>query len=89
MAPKDFSSLGEILAVIVMIRLSQATAYWQVVVLFVAVVSVGKTAGLGQTLVATVNQLFIRRKAVTMSTVMTALRRWWSNRGASVGLGYY
>ncbi len=28
MAPKDFSSVGEVLAVIVMILLSQATAYW-------------------------------------------------------------
>jgi sugar phosphate permease len=36
------------------------------------VVSIGKTAGLGQTLMATVNQWFVRRKAVAMSTLMTA-----------------
>ena len=35
-------------------------------------VSVGKTAGLGQTLMATVNQWFIRRKALAMSTLMTS-----------------
>ena len=52
--------------------LSFATEYWQLVLLFVGVVSVGKTAGLGQTLMATVNQWFIRRKAVALSTLMTA-----------------
>jgi len=40
--------------------------------LFVVVVSLGKTAGLGQTLMATVNQWFIRRRALAMSTLMTA-----------------
>ena len=52
--------------------LSFAQEYWQLVLLFVGVVSVGKTAGLGQTLMATVNQWFVRRKAVALSTLMTA-----------------
>ena len=46
--------------------------YWQFVLLFVGVVSVGKTAGLGQTLMATVNQWFVRRKALALSTLMTS-----------------
>ena len=63
---------GGFFAAIGMILLSQATTYWQLVVIFVGVVSIGKTAGLGQTLMATVNQWFIRRKALAMSTLMTA-----------------
>lgn len=52
--------------------LSRVDTYWQLVILYVGVVSIGKTAGLGQTLMATVNQWFVRRKAVAMSTLMTA-----------------
>jgi len=63
---------GGFFAAIGMILLSQATAYWQLIVIFVGVISLGKTAGLGQTLMATVNQWFIRRKALAMSTLMTA-----------------
>ena len=63
---------GGLTAGIGLMLLSFATEYWQLVVLFVGVVSVGKTAGLGQTLMATVNQWFIRRKAVALSTLMTA-----------------
>ena len=63
---------GGFFAAIGMILLSQATEYWQLMVIFVGVVSIGKTAGLGQTLMATVNQWFIRRKALAMSTLMTA-----------------
>ena len=63
---------GGFYAALGMILLPQATAYWQLIVIFVGVVSVGKTAGLGQTLMATVNQWFIRRKALAMSTLMTA-----------------
>ena len=48
------------------------TGYWQLALIFVGIVSTGKTAGLGQTLMATVNQWFIRRKALAMSTLMTA-----------------
>ena len=63
---------GGLIAGIGLILLSRADSYWQLVLLFVGVVSVGKTAGLGQTLMATVNQWFIRRKPLALSTLMTA-----------------
>ena len=69
---RRFVILGGLLAAIGLILLSRATTYWQLMFLFVAVVSLGKTAGLGQTLMATVNQWFIRRRALAMSTLMTA-----------------
>jgi MFS family permease len=55
-----------------LILIAFAHSYWQVLLLFVGMVSVGKTAGLGQTLMSTVNQWFIRRKALAMSTLMTS-----------------
>ena len=63
---------GGLTAGIGLMLLSFAQEYWQLILLFVGVVSVGKTAGLGQTLMATVNQWFVRRKAVALSTLMTA-----------------
>ena len=63
---------GGLTAGIGLMLLAFAQEYWQLVLLFVGVVSIGKTAGLGQTLMATVNQWFIRRKAVALSTLMTA-----------------
>ena len=69
---RRFVIFGGFLAAIGLILLSRATTYWQLMFLFVAVVSLGKTAGLGQTLMATVNQWFIRRRALAMSTLMTA-----------------
>ncbi len=63
---------GGLTAGIGLMLLSFAQEYWQLVLLFVGVVSVGKTAGLGQTLMATVNQWFVRRKALALSTLMTA-----------------
>ena len=63
---------GGLTAGIGLMLLAFAREYWQLVFLFVGVVSVGKTAGLGQTLMATVNQWFVRRKAVALSTLMTA-----------------
>ena len=63
---------GGLTAGIGLMLLSFAQEYWQFVLLFVGVVSVGKTAGLGQTLMATVNQWFVRRKALALSTLMTA-----------------
>ena len=64
--------IGGLTAGIGLVLLSMANTYLQLVLIFVFVVSMGKTAGLGQTLMATVNQWFIRRKAVAMSTLMTA-----------------
>lgn len=52
--------------------LSRADGYWEFVFLFAGVVSLGKTAALGQTLMAAVNQWFIRRRALALSTLMTA-----------------
>ena len=63
---------GGLTAGLGLMLLAWAQEYWQLVLLFVGVVSVGKTAGLGQTLMATVNQWFVRRKAVALSTLMTA-----------------
>lgn len=64
--------IGGIMAGLGLIALSRATEYWQFILLFVGVVSVGKTAGLGQTLMASVNQWFIRRKGLALSTLMTS-----------------
>ena len=63
---------GGLIAGVGLILLSRADSYWQLVAIFVGIVSTGKTAGLGQTLMATVNQWFIRRKALAMSTLMTS-----------------
>ena len=63
---------GGLIAGVGLVLLSRADTYWQLVIIFVGIVSTGKTAGLGQTLMATVNQWFIRRKALAMSTLMTS-----------------
>ena len=63
---------GGLLAGIGLMFLSQAHSYWALVFLFAGVVSVGKTAAVGQTLMAAVNQWFIRRKALALSTLMTS-----------------
>ena len=54
------------------IFLSRADSYWELIVLFSGIVSLGKSAGFGQTLMAAVNQWFIRRRSLAMSTLMTA-----------------
>ncbi|MSQ16492.1 MAG: MFS transporter, partial [Dehalococcoidia bacterium] len=63
---------GGLIAGIGMMLLSRADTYWELVILFVGVVTAGKTAGMGQTLLALVNQWFVRRRALAMSTLMTA-----------------
>lgn len=63
---------GGLVAGIGLMLVSRADSYWEFVFLFAGVVSVGKTAALGQTLMAAVNQWFIRRKALALSTLMTA-----------------
>ena len=63
---------GGLIAGVGMILLSRADTYWELVLLFVGVVSAGKTAGMGQTLLALVNQWFVRGRALAMSTLMTA-----------------
>jgi MFS family permease len=64
--------IGGLTAGIGLMLLSRAETYWQLVILFAGVVSLGKTASLGQTLMAVVNQWFIRRRALALSTVMTS-----------------
>ena len=63
---------GGLFAGLGMVLLSRADTYWQLILFYVGVISIGKTTGLGQTLMATVNQWFIRRKALAFSTLMTA-----------------
>ena len=54
------------------ILMSRANAYWMLLVLFAGFISLGKSAGFGQTLMAGVNQWFVRRRHIAMSTLMTA-----------------
>ena len=63
---------GGLMAGIGTILLSRADSYWELLVLFSGIISLGKSAGFGQTLMAAVNQWFIRRRSVAMSTLMTA-----------------
>ena len=63
---------GSITVGIGVILLSQANSYWMLLVLFAGVISMGKSAGLGQTLMAGVNQWFIRKRHIAMSALMTA-----------------
>ena len=54
--------VGSITVGVGVIVLSQVHSYWALLVLFGGVISLGKSAGLGQTLMACVNQWFIRRR---------------------------
>ena len=63
---------GGLMAGVGTILLSRADSYWELLVLFSGIISLGKSAGFGQTLMAAVNQWFIRRRSVAMSTLMTA-----------------
>ena len=63
---------GSITVGVGVIFLSQVNSYWMLMILFAGVISLGKSAGLGQTLMAGVNQWFIRRRHVAMSALMTA-----------------
>ncbi len=63
---------GGLMAGIGTILLSRADSYWELLVLFSGIISLGKSGGFGQTLMAAVNQWFIRRRSVAMSTLMTA-----------------
>ena len=63
---------GGLTAGIGTILLSRADSYWELLILFSGLISMGKSAGFGQTLMAATNQWFIRRRAVAMSTLMTS-----------------
>ena len=64
--------IGGLLAGGGLMFLSAAHNYWYFVFLFVGAISIGKTAAFGQTLMAVVNQWFIRGKAVALSTLMAS-----------------
>tara|TARA_B100001559_G_scaffold152518_1_gene128146 strand:+ start:6804 stop:8072 length:1269 start_codon:yes stop_codon:yes gene_type:complete len=63
---------GGLCAGIGLICVAYVQTYWQLIFLFVGLVSLGKSAGLGQTLMGLVNRWFIRKKAIAMSTLMTS-----------------
>ena len=63
---------GGLCAGIGLILVAYVQTYWQLIFLFVGLVSLGKSAGLGQTLMGLVNRWFIRKKAIAMSTLMTS-----------------
>ncbi len=63
---------GGLCAGLGLILVSFVQSYWQLIFLFVGLVSLGKSAGLGQTLMGLVNRWFVRKKAIAMSTLMTS-----------------
>ena len=62
---------GGILASLGFMLLHWIDNYWVFVIIFVGIVSTGKSAGLGQTLLSAVNRWFIRRRALAMSICIT------------------
>ena len=55
-----------------LILVSFADSFWQVLIFYGVVVAVGRTAAFNPTLMATINQWFVRRKAVAMSILGTS-----------------
>ena len=62
---------GGLLASLGFMLLHWIDNYWVFVIIFVGVVSTGKSAGLGQTLLSAVNRWFIKRRALAMSICIT------------------
>ena len=62
---------GGLLASLGFMLLHWIDNYWVFVIIFVGVVSTGKSAGLGQTLLSAVNLWFIKRRALAMSICIT------------------
>ena len=62
---------GGLLASVGFIALHWVHSYVLFVVIFVGVVGVGKSSGLGQVLISAVNRWFIRRRALAMSICIT------------------
>ena len=62
---------GGLLASLGFMLLHWIDNYWVSVIIFVGVVSTGKSAGLGQTLLSAVNRWFIKRRALAMSICIT------------------
>ncbi|HEU0022645.1 MAG TPA: MFS transporter [Dehalococcoidia bacterium] len=62
---------GGLAASLGFILLSGVHNYWVYLLIFIGVVSTGRSAGLGQTLLSAVNQWFIRRRSLAMSICIT------------------
>ena len=71
---------GGLLASVGFIALHWVHSYVLFVVIFVGVVGVGKSSGLGQVLISAVNRWFIRRRSLAMSICITG----FSSGGAAI-----
>ena len=69
--PRPVIIVGGIMGSLGFMVLHWVSSYWVFVFIFVGVVSTGKSAGLGQTLLSAVNRWFIRRRALAMSICIT------------------
>ncbi len=71
---------GGLVASFGFILLHWVDSYWAFMLIFVGIVSSGKSAGLGQTLLSAVNRWFIRRRALAMAISITG----FSSGGAAI-----
>lgn len=55
-----------------LILLSRGNSLWHLLLFYSVIVAVGRTASISPTLMATVNQWFVRRKALTLSILQTS-----------------
>ena len=62
---------GGLAASLGFILLSGVHNYWIYLLIFIGVVSTGRSAGLGQTLLSAVNKWFVRRRSLAMSICIT------------------
>ena len=67
-----------------LILVSFADNFWQVLIFYGVVVAVGRTAAFNPTLMATVNQWFVRRKAIAMSLLGTSF-----SAGAAIMIPFF
>ena len=58
---------GGIMASLGFMMLHWVDTYWLFLLIFIVIVSTGKSAGLGQTLLSSTNRWFVRRRALAMS----------------------
>ena len=65
--PRTLVLCGGLTCGVGLILVSFADNFWQVLIFYGVVVAVGRTAAFNPTLMATVNQWFVRRKAIAMS----------------------
>jgi MFS family permease len=62
---------GGLIASLGFILLHWVDSYWAFLFIFLGIVSTGKSAGLGQTLLSAVNRWFVRRRSLAMSICIT------------------